>query len=185
MVMSWRGNPFSITGFCVGKSLLADGFPVMVSNAALIARFMGPTWGTSGADRTRVGPMLVPWTLLSGGGGGGGGGGSWRFHCLYHGQDNGHTLRFSVFRGGGEWVIKFNGLSWTADSEVRVVHISRVIIKILKKKCKKVRAPINLSLETATLHQFTKYSSYLTCSLTETEPQTVITNQPEESKERI
>ena len=31
-----------------------------------IARFMGPTWGPSGADRTQVGPMLVPWTLLSG-----------------------------------------------------------------------------------------------------------------------
>ena len=27
---------------------------------------MGPTWGPSGADRTRVGPMLAPWTLLSG-----------------------------------------------------------------------------------------------------------------------
>ena len=26
----------------------------------------GPTWGPSGADRTRVGPMLAPWTLLSG-----------------------------------------------------------------------------------------------------------------------
>ena len=33
---------------------------------SLIARFMGPTWGTSGADRTQVGPMLAPWTLLSG-----------------------------------------------------------------------------------------------------------------------
>ena len=32
----------------------------------LIARFMGPTWDPSGADRTRVGPMLAPWTLLSG-----------------------------------------------------------------------------------------------------------------------
>ena len=31
-----------------------------------IARFMGPTWGPSGADRTQVGPMLGPWTLLSG-----------------------------------------------------------------------------------------------------------------------
>ena len=36
------------------------------TTAALIARFMGPTWGTSGADRTQVGPMLAPWTLLSG-----------------------------------------------------------------------------------------------------------------------
>ena len=26
---------------------------------SLIARFMGPTWGTSGADRTQVGPMLA------------------------------------------------------------------------------------------------------------------------------
>ena len=31
----------------------------------LIIRFMGPTWGPSGAGRTQVGSMLVPWTLLS------------------------------------------------------------------------------------------------------------------------
>ena len=31
-----------------------------------IARFMGPTWGPAGADRTHVGPMLAHWTLLSG-----------------------------------------------------------------------------------------------------------------------
>ena len=31
-----------------------------------IARFMGPIWGPFGADRTQVGPMLAPWTLLSG-----------------------------------------------------------------------------------------------------------------------
>ena len=31
-----------------------------------IARFMGPIWGPSGADRTQVGPRLAPWTLLSG-----------------------------------------------------------------------------------------------------------------------
>ena len=30
-----------------------------------IARFMGPIWGQCGADRTQVGPMLAPWTLLS------------------------------------------------------------------------------------------------------------------------
>ena len=36
------------------------------AKSALIARFMGPPWGTSGADRTQVGPMLAPWTLLSG-----------------------------------------------------------------------------------------------------------------------
>ena len=32
----------------------------------LIARFMGPTWGPTGADRTQVGPILAPWTLLPG-----------------------------------------------------------------------------------------------------------------------
>ena len=32
----------------------------------MIARFIGPTWGPSGADSTQVGPMLAPWTLLSG-----------------------------------------------------------------------------------------------------------------------
>ena len=35
---------------------------------SLIAKFMGPKkiWGPSGADRAQVGPMLAPWTLLSG-----------------------------------------------------------------------------------------------------------------------
>ena len=36
------------------------------NNTSLIARFMGPTWCPSGADRTDVGPMLAPWNLLSG-----------------------------------------------------------------------------------------------------------------------
>ena len=31
-----------------------------------IARLMGPTWGPYGVVRTQVGPMLSPWTLLSG-----------------------------------------------------------------------------------------------------------------------
>ena len=37
-----------------------------VSKTSLKARFMGPTWGPSGADRAQMGPMLAPWTLLSG-----------------------------------------------------------------------------------------------------------------------
>ena len=36
------------------------------SKTSLIARLIGTTWGPSGADRTQVGPMLAPWTLLSG-----------------------------------------------------------------------------------------------------------------------
>ena len=38
----------------------------LVLEAFLIAMFVGPTWGPSGADGTQVGPMLAPWTLLSG-----------------------------------------------------------------------------------------------------------------------
>ena len=39
--------------------------PHLVELTTLIASFMGPPWGPSGADRTQVGPMLAPWTLLS------------------------------------------------------------------------------------------------------------------------
>ena len=31
-----------------------------------IAKFMGPTWAPSGSCRPQMGPMLAPWTLLSG-----------------------------------------------------------------------------------------------------------------------
>ena len=31
-----------------------------------IARFMGPTWGPPGSCRPQIGPMVAPWTLLSG-----------------------------------------------------------------------------------------------------------------------
>ena len=35
-------------------------------SSTLIARCVGPTRGPSMADRTQVGPMVAPWTLLSG-----------------------------------------------------------------------------------------------------------------------
>ena len=38
----------------------------LINTAPLIAMFMGPTWGPSGADRAQVGAMLAPWTLLYG-----------------------------------------------------------------------------------------------------------------------
>ena len=42
-------------------------FPYLtIVSTTQIARFMGPTWGPSGADRSLVGPMLTPWTFLSG-----------------------------------------------------------------------------------------------------------------------
>ena len=37
-----------------------------LDTAIMIARFMGPKWSPSGADRTQVGRMLALWTLLSG-----------------------------------------------------------------------------------------------------------------------
>ena len=37
-----------------------------IMHIPLIARFMGPTWGPPGADRTQVGTRLAPWSLLSG-----------------------------------------------------------------------------------------------------------------------
>ena len=50
----------------IGRTLAAYYLVMCGKYSTLIARFMGPTWGPSGADRTEVGPMLVPWTLLSG-----------------------------------------------------------------------------------------------------------------------
>ena len=37
-----------------------------VSRGSQIAKFMGPTWGPPGSCRPQMGPMLAPWTLLSG-----------------------------------------------------------------------------------------------------------------------
>ena len=65
-------------GLCEGNPPVAGGFPnkwpIMWKSftchdniiISLIAKFMGPTWGPSGAGRTQVGPMLAPWILQSG-----------------------------------------------------------------------------------------------------------------------
>ena len=45
---------------------LKAAFRENVMETTLIARFMRLPWGPSGADRTQVGPILAPWTLLSG-----------------------------------------------------------------------------------------------------------------------
>ena len=37
-----------------------------VDNASQVARITWPTWGPPGSCRSQVGPMLGPWTLLSG-----------------------------------------------------------------------------------------------------------------------
>ena len=81
-VMAWRRSgdkpwPEAIATFC-GVLLITNllAYPIVgcrigdsplvePAKHTLIARFMGPTCGPSGADRTQVGPMLAPWTLLS------------------------------------------------------------------------------------------------------------------------
>ena len=43
--------------------------PLFVCNLNIstkTARFMGPTWGPPGSCRPQIGPILAPWTLLSG-----------------------------------------------------------------------------------------------------------------------
>ena len=62
-VISFSGNPHTFYSQKWDKH--ASGLEHGYVNT-LITRFMGPTWGPSGADRTQVGPMLAPWTLLSG-----------------------------------------------------------------------------------------------------------------------
>ena len=45
---------------CLGKNVLNK------KKRSLITMFVGPAWGPSGADKTQMGPMLAPSTLLSG-----------------------------------------------------------------------------------------------------------------------
>ena len=51
---------------CLGIWKMCPGVLVRCYHiVSLIARFIGPTWGPSGADRNQVGSMLAPWTLHS------------------------------------------------------------------------------------------------------------------------
>ena len=62
IIIPLSAGPVNIHGTWVMSSLCLQ---MSQSLTTLIARFMGPTWGPSGADRTQVGPTLTPWTLLS------------------------------------------------------------------------------------------------------------------------
>ena len=39
---------------------------MFIARSTQITKFMGPTWGPPGSCRPQMGPMLAPWTLLSG-----------------------------------------------------------------------------------------------------------------------
>ena len=94
---------------------------IMVTVAPQIARFMRPIWGPSGADRTQVGPILAPWTLLSGT--------IWLTWLVGHQRD-----RFMVQKG----CIQNLAVSCkyiTNDNKYRsrcqfVLHIKRVLINV-------------------------------------------------------
>ena len=43
-----------------------SGAPMHRCSPTQMARFMRPTWGPPGSCRPQMGPMLAPWTLLSG-----------------------------------------------------------------------------------------------------------------------
>ena len=55
-VFSWHSVLYS-GGWTLEQKLLST---------SQTAKFMGPTWGPSGSCRPQLGPMLAPWTLLSG-----------------------------------------------------------------------------------------------------------------------
>ena len=54
-----------IWGFVCQKQLSKQG-QVITSNSTQIAKLMAPTWDPPGSCRPQMGPMLAPWTLLSG-----------------------------------------------------------------------------------------------------------------------
>ena len=64
----WQKHPHFHPGqCCVGPMCsVSKQISSRFSYISLIARFMGPTWGPPGADRTQVDPMLAPWILLFG-----------------------------------------------------------------------------------------------------------------------
>ena len=55
-------NHWESPSFCRGHLQC----PCTAQLPAQIKQFMGPTWGPPGSCRPQMGPMLAPWTLLSG-----------------------------------------------------------------------------------------------------------------------
>ena len=53
-----RLNSLKLIGYTAHR-----GIPLAMTQ---ITKFMGPTWGPPGSCRPQMGPMLAPWTLLSG-----------------------------------------------------------------------------------------------------------------------
>ena len=63
---NWKEKPVIRVNITYADDLATPNYVIIKRVPSLIARFMGPTWGPPGADRTQVGPVLAPWILLSG-----------------------------------------------------------------------------------------------------------------------
>ena len=68
--ISWNGFYFTHdpNGYCHKTSIKESPNPKAAEKnvTTYTARCIGPTWGPFGSCRPQVGPMLAPWTLLSG-----------------------------------------------------------------------------------------------------------------------
>ena len=60
---------FTISSFVLNLNISASQIAGLTTACVIktqIAKFMGTAWGPPGSCRPQMGPMLVPWTLLSG-----------------------------------------------------------------------------------------------------------------------
>ena len=64
-IVTWKKTPVFALLSITGESMGPGWFPSQ-SNMYPDSKVHGPTWGLPGSDRTQVGPMFAPWTLLSG-----------------------------------------------------------------------------------------------------------------------
>ena len=71
-VLSWQ-TVYAVTRGLLNALTVHHSSPCIILNVSLnramtsqIAKLMGPTWGPPGSCQPQMGPMLAPWTLLSG-----------------------------------------------------------------------------------------------------------------------
>ena len=101
----------------------------IMSIGSLIARFMGPTLGPSVTDRTQVGPMLAPWTLLSG------------FFLSYPAKMKFYAEDGSCVKFWNDWTtissnackqILFHYIGWTVNSSLSLWLDSKIGLRTSK-----------------------------------------------------
>ena len=66
VVWSISNNISTISIFCYVLGIVILNFPHWIHITSQIAKFMGPTRGPPGSCQPQMGPMLAPWTVLSG-----------------------------------------------------------------------------------------------------------------------